>query len=131
MRKAILMLLLAVVSSSAAAGWVEVTSNTDKTTMMYADPSTIRKAGDKAKMWVLHDYQTVQGDVGNQYMSVTAQVEFDCKEEQTRTLYVITRPENMGMGAQVSSFKVHDRDWNPVAPRSAIEALLQFACVKQ
>jgi len=55
MRKAILMMLLAVASSSAAAGWVEV--NSDETVTVYADPATVRRAGNRATMWVLYDYK--------------------------------------------------------------------------
>lgn len=54
MRKTILMLLLAVVSSSAEAGWIAVGDGENMTT--YADPTTIRKTGDRVKMWALLDF---------------------------------------------------------------------------
>ena len=51
MKKLLLTLMLAVVSSSAMAKWVKVSE--DKLVTAYADPTTIRKNGDKVKMWAL------------------------------------------------------------------------------
>ncbi len=79
MRRAVLMILLAVVSSSAIAEWVAIVSNETKTT--YADPATIRRAGDRAKMWSLIDLKTAETAINGvmpfmssraQYMNMTA-----------------------------------------------------------
>ena len=51
MPKAILMMLLAVVSSSASAGWVVV--GVHDTSILYADPASIHRAGNRVKMWGL------------------------------------------------------------------------------
>ena len=68
MRKIILMMLLVVVSSSAAAEWVAVGVNESGT--IYADSSTIAKAGDKVRMWHLVDFNSLQVKVtGRRYMS--------------------------------------------------------------
>jgi hypothetical protein len=80
MRKTIFLMLLAVVSSSAAAEWVEVSKS--ETVTVYADPATIRKAGDMVKMWTLSDYKTPD-DV---HRSRVYQHEYDCKEWQIRLL---------------------------------------------
>lgn len=58
MRKAIVMMLLAAVSSSAAAEWVEL--NRDEISTDYFDPTTIRKAGDMVKVWSLTDHKTAK-----------------------------------------------------------------------
>ncbi len=88
MHKAILMILLAVVSSSAMAEWVKVSE--DKLVTAYADPTTIRKLGDKVKMWALWDYSTAQEDDSKPYMSVRIQNEYNCKEETDRQIYATT-----------------------------------------
>ena len=75
MHKVILMMLLAVVSSSAMAKWVKVSE--DKLVAAYADPTTIRKSGNKVKMWVLWDYFTAQEVVSKPYMSARIQNECD------------------------------------------------------
>jgi len=76
MHKAILIMLLAVVSSSAMAEWVKVSE--DKLVTAYADPTTIRKLGDKVKMWALWDYSTAQEDDSKPHMSTRVQKEFNC-----------------------------------------------------
>ena len=93
MHKVVLMMLLAVVSSSAMAEWIKIgsTSMADQTVTYYADPATIRKSGNMVKMWNLSDFKSAKdAGNGNIYMSTKAQYEFDCKEEQTRLLYLIS-----------------------------------------
>ncbi len=120
--------MLAVVSSSAMAEWVKVGVSTDKNTTIYADPSTIRKLGDKVKMWALWDYSTAQEGGSKPYMSVRIQNEYNCKEETTRQIYATTFSGNMLEGNKIDT--QGGRDWEPVAPRTHDEALWKFACGK-
>ena len=127
MRKAILMMLLAVVSSSAMAEWVEVSGDEGGTFSVYANPATIRWTDHKVKMWDLYDYKTAKELAGKTFMSVESQSEYDCKEKQQRILYTTTHSENMGRGEVVSaSIKPHD--WEPNRPNSVGEALWRIAC---
>ena len=137
MRKAILLMILAVVSSNAAADWVEV-SATDKKTV-YANPATIRKKGNMVKMWELVDIKPsrftksmqVFSESNDEFsMSTREQEEFDCKKEQTRTLYISTHSENMGEGELI--FRCSDPGkWEPIVPNSIDESLWKFACGKR
>ena len=129
MRKIILMMLLAVVSSSAAAEWVAVGVNESGT--IYADSSTIAKAGDKVRMWHLVDFNSVQVKVtGRRYMSEKLQYEYDCKEEKARMLSFLSHTGNMGGGAMVEG-DWHPQKWEPVPQGSIIENLRKFACGKR
>ena len=89
MRKAILMMLLAVVSSSAAAAWIEIGLDDDGTTTAYANPTTILKAGNRVKMWVLLELKTAKiTAAGEPYMSSKMQNEYDedyCVEKCCKT----------------------------------------------
>ncbi len=130
MHKAILMMLLAVVSSSAMAEWaewVEVGSNDNVTS--YADPATIRKVGNKVKVWELVDFKTVQGSTGFQFNSAKVQTQYDSKEEQTRMLYATFHSENMGGGDVVMTHNKAAK-WAPAAPDSINMTLFEFACGK-
>jgi hypothetical protein len=124
-----LLLLLAVASNSAAAAWVEVSD--DEADTFYADPATIRKAGNMVKMWTLIDFKTVQViGKGKSYLSMRRKAEYDCKEEQARTVYLSWHPGNMSGGDAVHS----DADpgkWRPVPPGSVTEILWKIACGKQ
>ncbi len=126
MHKAILMILLAVVSSSAMAEWVKVSE--DKLVTAYADPTTIRKLGDKVKMWALWDYSTAQEGDSKPYMSVRIQNEYNCKEETDRQIYATTFSGNMLEGNKIDT--QGGRDWEPIAPRTFGETHWKFACGK-
>ena len=128
MRKTILIMLLAVVSSSAAADWVYLGGN--DTITFYADPTTIRKAGNVVKLWNLFDLKTAQLVNGKRYMSTKGQTEYDCKEERTRELYASFHSGNMARGEIVELASNMASSWTPVAPRSISEDLWKFACGK-
>ncbi len=128
MKKLLLTLILAVVSSSAMAEWVKVGTSDDKTTTIYADPSTIRKSGNRVKMWALWDYSTAQEGGSKPYMSVRIQNEYNCKEETSRQIYATTFSGNMAGGHTIG--RQGGREWEPVAPRTHGEALWKFACWK-
>jgi hypothetical protein len=125
MRKAILMLLLAVASSSALAAWVEV--DTSKADVLYADPATIRKVGKRAKMWSLIDFKTIQSGQGIRFMSSKTQYEYNCKAERGRVLFFSWHAGNMGRGEIVYSDDEPGK-WGPLPPGSRTEMLWEVAC---
>lgn len=127
MSKAILTLLLAVASGSAAADWVEVDS--DASTTYYIDPTAISRDGNVAQMRELLDYNAVRARGTLRYRSSMAQSEYDCKAQKSRTLSLSLHSGNMAAG------KTLDRNnnpgkWTPVAPGGASEVLWKIACGK-
>ena len=132
MYETILTILLAVVSSSAMAEWVEI-GETDKETTeayastFYADPDTIRKTGNRVKMWSLVDYKITMEELG--VTSSKSQDEYDCKEKKQRVLFISFYSGHMGKGETVV---IHNErgDWKPTSPGSANEAILKLACGK-
>ena len=119
-------MLLAAVSSAAAAEWIEV--DFDGNATFYADLATIRKAGDRVKMWTLIDYKTVRA--GNPYMSIRGQSEFDCKKERMRSLFLSFYSGNMGGGRVVDSDDDPSK-WTRVALVPVNNSLWQIACGKR
>src|ERR1035438_1213371 len=116
MHKIILMLLLAAVSSSAMAEWVMVSQS--KETTAYFNPSTIKKKGEKVKMWDMLDFRRAdKTDDGKTFISNMAQDEFDCSEEQSRNLYSSGYSENMGKGVIVFHYSING-EWVPIVPDS-------------
>jgi hypothetical protein len=119
-------LLLAAVSSSAAAEWAEIASNPTFTT--YANRMTIRKAGDRVRMWDLTDFRAVKVSAsGKNYVSSKIEAEYDCKEWQFRILFFSDHSGKMGTGEVV----YRDADpcrWQPVFPSTISEALWNIAC---
>jgi hypothetical protein len=126
MRKAVLMLLLGVLSSSAAAEWVEVGGNESATT--YADPATIRRAGNMVRMWHLLDYAKARGIKGiKPHLSVRMLDEYDCAQERARTLSFSLHSGSMGEGEVVGASN-NPGNWRPVPPDTLVETLRGFAC---
>ena len=128
MRKIILMILLAVVSNSAMAEWVSVANN--ENTTIYVDPATIQRSGNMAKMWILTDFKTADKDMGEAYLSMKDQNEYDCKEVKVRRRASSQHSKNMGGGKVVYSDSYTTR-WKPVPPDSGIEIMWKFACLKK
>ena len=94
----------------------------------YADPATIRRAGNRVKMWSLYNYKTTQKTDDETYISTRSRNEYDCKEEQTRILYFSAHSGNMGGGVTVSHSPNSSGDWTPIAPGSVAESFLKIAC---
>ena len=127
-RSGSILLLLAIVSSSATAEWVPVGSN--ETDTLYIDPSTIRSADNKAKMWALNDYTSTQRlDDREPFMSEKTEYEYDCNGEQTRLLYFTSHSANMAEG-EVVDFNVVPGEWTRVLPGSGLAILWKIACAK-
>ena len=128
MRKVILMMLLAVLSSNAAAEWVRIGKNRIGT--VYADPTTISRSGNMAKMWDLLDYGAalLTAD-GKPYLSTRTQYEYDCEEEKSRLLEVSAHSGNMASGETVHR-DANPHGWRPNVPDSGTARLWKLACGK-
>ena len=129
MRRTFLMVLLLAASGSALAEWVQVGGNAISTA--YADPATVRKAGNTTAMSVLLDFKTAQSrPYGTPYLSQNAQQEYDCNEGRARTIDLRSYSENMGKGEETDSVSDPGK-WEAVAPGTAGAALLELACGKK
>ncbi len=126
MKKLLLTLMLAVVSSSAMAEWVKVSE--DKLVTVYADPTTIRKLGNKVKMWVLVDYKKDEEEFG--ILSARLKEEYDCKEKKQRILFMAFYSGHMGKDETVEILSEPEGSWQQPLVGGLAEALLEFACGK-
>jgi hypothetical protein len=129
MRNIILILLLAVVSSNAMAEWVAVNHN--KYATGYADPATIVKDGNIAKMWSMVVQKRITYFIGGYaFKSIKSQEEFDCKVKKMRTLVYSLHPGKMGEGKAIFSDS-NPGKWEPVQPDSVMGDFLKIACGKK
>lgn len=129
MLKTILVMMLALMSSNVMAVWI-VVGDTDSGTT-YADPTTIRRAGDRVKLWYLSNLTTADTTISGvaPFMSAKTQAEFDCNEVQQRILYISFFSDNMAEGKILFSESLIG-NWLPVPPGSLYEALWKIACGK-
>lgn len=111
----------------AHAEWVLVNNDDDEKTAMYIDLASIRRKGDVVKLWELMDHKTARTVVGELYLSIKAQREYDCAEERYRTLAVAFFAGNMGSGK--AGFHNSDvQKWESVQPDSVGQALWRILC---
>jgi len=129
------MMLLAFVSNCAVAEWVLVGKIEADKLVVYANPDTIQRTGNKVSMWNLLDFKVVQSSAGStnfpgtDYLSVKAQHEFDCEKHQHRILGYYWHTKHMGNGTLVLSDDTQD-EWTPIHPCSTNEILLNYVCRK-
>ncbi len=129
MKKLLLTIVLCVLNSNVMAQWSAVATATGR--IYYTNPNTIRKSDTKVKMWSLIDYILVQEvSADTKFLSQKSQQEYDCKEEQRRTLYFSWHSENMGKGEVIYIDNKPDNNWSPIPPESTDEILWKFACGK-
>jgi hypothetical protein len=70
---------------------------------VYIAPATIRRAGDKARMVDLFDFNTRQAFEGKPFLSARNEYEYDCARARQRMLGTTGFAEHMGKGAAVIS----------------------------
>ena len=122
-------MLLVLASSDAAADWVLACHGEIFTS--YVDPTTIRRSGDIAQMWDLHNFTSAQTlGPDKSYLSSKMQEEYDCKERRARMLYISWYSQNMGEGEMVGRDS-EPNNWRPVSPGCIVEVHWEFACGKR
>lgn len=132
MKKLLLTTLLTLISTSAMAGWVLIDGNNNGD--LYADVKSIRKVGNKVKMWTLVDFKVPQDVRGHEsYLSFVVYDEYDCVDATTKTLSANFYSENMQKGSVVhsSNYAVGERTNDPVAPNTLAETAWLKACGKK
>ena len=130
MKKLLFSLLLVLVNTNAIAEWSVLSLDDSGTGItVYVDLATIRKSGNRIKMWGLTDYKSAMESAEGKYLSKKSRWEYDCKEERMRLLAMSTYSENMGSGKALflgSALLV----WDLVVPGSIEEKFWRVACGK-
>ena len=129
--KKILVLLLLMVSTNIFAEWTRVDSNDPAGITAYVDYGTIKRKGNKVKMWGLFDFKTVQEVAGKKYLSVMSRNEYDCEEETSRLLDFHYHSGNMRQGVAVLSDTNIKDEPESISPESIDETLFKIACDKK
>ena len=137
MHKAILMMILAVISGCAAyrelpnaTVWFEIGVSDNSGTTFYVDPTSIRKSGDKAKMWSLYNYNSVRDTLGVWSLSSIALNEYDCKKGRVIIRFLSVHSGNMGRG-EVALINMNIDASEVHVPSGSISKIsLQLACGK-
>lgn len=129
MKKKILLAVVVVIGSQGVlAEWVELGVNGSGDASVYVDQATIRKTNGTVKMWSLIDFKRPMLLAKSApYLSLKLQTEYDCRNEQTRTIFASFHSQHQGGGSVVNTSATADQ-WQPVPPESTVEALWKFVC---
>lgn len=111
--------------------WTAVSTALTDDITTYVDYGTIKRKGNKVKMWVLYDFKTIQRWGNSSFLSQIDRIEYDCEEEATRTLDDFLYLGNKGSGEVVYSRRNMKYEAESVIPGSINETLLKVACGKK
>lgn len=126
MNKLIFAMALAAISSHAAAEWQQIEATPDVT--IYIDPTTVKKSGNNASLWILLDYQKPQMDkTGKKVLSDKVQYQYDCKKKQYQVPSTSAHSGNMG-GGEIININPDPPKMTPINEGSLDETLWQRAC---
>ena len=114
-------------SNSVSAEWGYIARAADRSSTIYVEGTSIRKLGDKVKMWEMLDYEEIRQLGSKEVLSFKNLKEHDCKEKKYRGLSVIFYSKNMGKGAIVYSNN-DTRPWKNVIAGSTNEVSFKYAC---
>ena len=126
--------MLLLVSTNVFAEWTWVGISPDGKITAYADLKTIRKNGNKVKMWSFFDYKTIKifsGD-NTKYLSSRNLNEFDCKNQTLTTITFTWFSENMLNGRIVYNDEISNtHPVDEIPPDSTSHGLFKIACGKR
>ena len=134
MVKILTIFMLLLVSTNVFAEWTWVGISPDGEITAYADLKTIRKNGNKVKMWSFFDYKTIKifsGD-NTKYLSSRNLNEFDCKNQTLTTITFTWFSENMLNGQIVYNDEISNtHPVDEIPPDSMSHGLFKIACGKR
>ena len=121
--KKIVSALLVFAPLCAYGDWVKVTSALNGAGDIYVDPTTISKTGDVRQALELLDRSTPDQGV----LSVTAVLEFDCKDKKLRHNQTTAYSGHMAKGDILGIGAVPDA-WQNVASGTVDEVAMNYVC---
>jgi len=121
------------ITTNVIAEWTKVTDSKDGETNVYIDYGTIKKKGNKVKMWSLIDYKTVQKIKfkNDNFLSSLSRQEYDCEEETTRVLDLYLYSGNMKTGNNLFSYSNIKDEPASTRPDTIESVFYKIACHKK
>ena len=99
-------------------------------TDVYIAPASVRRSGDKARMYNLYDFKTRQVIDGKAFFSARNEFEYDCARSRHRMLTTTGFTGKMGKGAVVDSSDA-PMAWEPVGNSGPFYEHWQVACKRR
>lgn len=124
----ILFSVLAAGTVAAQAKWIKFNNNEETTA--FVEPTSIRREGNVATVWVLFDRKSVGTD-GT--ASAKVQYAINCTNQMSATAAIVNMSKLQGQGKVLASaaFKPSELQWRPSAPGSIASGLADVICESQ
>ena len=97
---------------------------------VYVAPASVRRSGDRARMYNLFDFKTRQAYEGRPFLSARNEYEYDCARPRQRMLGTIGYAGHMGKGAVVATSASADA-WEAVGNSGPNFEHWQVACKRR
>jgi len=120
-------LFIFLVAAPAQAEWVKTWESKTSGTITYFDPETIRKDGNLRKVWILQELRVKGRGYGE--MSRRALWEYNCPEEQFRSLQISFHTDPMAKGSRLLTDN-KPSDWQHIPPNTGGAILFNLVCSK-
>lgn len=130
MKKILLAIVLTLFSAGAMAKWITVGKmEGDAGFTVYADKSSIKKAGNVSKMWALFDFNSIKKTKDFRYLSYKQLAEYDCQGQKTRVMEYSLHSKHMGKSGAIFKDRTPGK-WEKIVPKSVAGNLFEIACKK-
>ena len=97
---------------------------------VYVAPASIRRSGDRARMFDLFDFKTRQAFEGRPFLSARNEYEYDCARARQRMLGTTGYSGPMGKGTVVASSDGAS-PWEPVGTSGPAHEHWKVACARR
>lgn len=111
--------------------WTAVSTALTNDMSTYVDYGTIKRKGNKVKMWSLYDFRTIQRWRNSSFLSQINRIEYDCEEETTRNLDSYDYSGDKGSGEIVYSQTNMKYEAESIIPGTINETVFNIACSKK
>jgi hypothetical protein len=128
MKKLLILLLLLMISTNVMSEWKPIGFSDEQT--QYVDLESIRKKGNKVKLWFLLDLKKVKIIENKSILSIMGHEEYDCKEETTKVLDMFFYEGNMKNKEIFSEVNIHDEPTS-IRPNTVESLNYKIACGKK
>ena len=129
MNKYLFLILLPFISSPALAEWTKIPFDPQGVTT-YVDKSSIERAGNLARMWVLIDFgHSNKSTEAKPYRSTAYLWEFNCTQNKRRPLEIRRYTDNKGMGS-VTVDQPKNPEWQFALPQTIYATVQGIACTQ-
>jgi hypothetical protein len=117
-------------SAIAAPGQWALLNAKNSSARIYVDRASAKQGlrANSRKVWVLVDYNSMQGSGASQYISIKYQTEFDCDTDEAKLLQSVTYAGVGGNGSVVGTYPVQTPVWKPVVEKSVNAVVLSDVC---